>query len=342
MNKIKPSIKPKPNWSYDISVIIVCRNGKQVTENCLKGIQKTKVKEIIVIDNNSSDGTAQLLDLYSRKDKRFYIIHNAANNGFAEANNQGFKAATANFILFLNNDTEIDHDFIPPLLKSLKQSKVAAVQPMILFPDGTIDSIGSYLTPTGFLYHRAHRMKPNSNFLKEEPVYTLKGACMLWKRSVLEEIGQFNESYFAYFEETDLCHRAINVGYEVVYNPRSTITHLGGFTSNLMDQHFIQYHNTKNRITTYFCNLPLSLLLTMLPIHLLLSELLVFKTIFSKKLRLAWTIQKGLIEGVVTGILRRIRAISKPAVSLSIVMKRPSLKYYKALFSSLQGYTEIW
>jgi GT2 family glycosyltransferase len=326
----------------DVSVIIVCRNGKNVTKKCLDGILKLAIKEVIVVDNDSTDGTDLLLEKLQKKDKRVKIISNKTNNGFAEANNQGFELSKGKLVLFLNNDTVIPSDFFPPLLSTLSHKKVAAVQPMILFPDKTIDSIGSYLTPTGFLYHRAHRMKPNKLFLKEEPVYSMKGACMLWKRSVLEELGCFTEDYFAYFEETELCHRAINAGYEVMINPTSSIIHLGGFTSNNMNQGFIQYHNAKNRIQTYLLHFPLKNVFSILFVNTLFTEALVLKTLLSGNFSTAFAIQRGIIQGFIVGISKRIKSDMKKRRDLVAYMKHPDLSYYQALFSSLQNFSKIW
>lgn len=339
---MKRSIKPKStSENYDISVIIVCRNGKEVTEKCLQGIERLKVKQIVVVDNNSSDGTTQLLDRKKKKDERYTIIRNKENNGFALANNQGIQVSSGSCILFLNNDTVITQDFLPPLISTLSSPNVAAVQPMILFPDKTIDSIGSYFTPTGFLYHRAHRMYPKKEFLKVEPVYSLKGACMLWKKSVLNEIGFLDESYFAYFEETELCHRAINAGYTVMVNPNGKITHLGGFTSNSMNQRVIQYYNSKNRVQTYLIHLTLPVLLSSFIFHFFLCELLVVKTLFSR-MDIAVAIQKGLLHGFYEGITCRLKKFSKKRQSLQAVTKYPDISYYVALFTSLKGYQKIW
>lgn len=334
--------KIKRSKQYPVSVVIVCRNGMAVTRACLQGISTLNVSEIIIVDNNSDDGTAAMLKQFQKKDQRIKIIKNKNNNGFAEANNQGFELATSQYLLFLNNDTGIAEDFLPELIATLQDKQVAAVQPMILFPDGTIDSIGSYLTPTGFLYHRAHRLKPASSFLQEEQVYSMKGACMLWKKSVLDEIGVFDASYFAYFEETDLCHRAINAGYQVMVNPKGEIMHLGGFTSNTMNQERIQFHNAKNRMTTYLRHLPAKELILMFPFHLCLSELIVLKLVLSAQTALAWQVQKGILIGLAKGLNDRLHTLGNSRKVLANVTKKPDIQYYRALFTGLVGYTKVF
>lgn len=327
----------KKNSDIIVSIIIVTRNGKEVTKRCLESLQLISHKEVIVVDNNSNDGTLRMLRNW--KSFEIKLIENHKNNGFAEANNQGARVASAPFILFLNNDTYFSKNFIPPLITLLKtHRKIAAVQPMILFPDSSIDSIGSYMTPTGFLYHRAHRMLPNKSFLKTEPVYTLKGACMIWKKDVLAKIGLLDESYFAYFEETELCHRALNAGYSVYVCPITVITHLGGFTSNTMDQGFVQFHNMKNRIATYIRHFSMTQIIAVFMIHLVLSELLVLKTLLTNP-KLAYELQRGLCIGIVRGIWNRFETSE---MRRNVPIKKPDFRYYVALFSSLKGYSKVY
>jgi GT2 family glycosyltransferase len=321
------------------SIIIINRNGKEITKNCIDALLPQKFKELIIVDNDSTDGSDQLYKSFN--DKRIIIVKNKSNKGYAEANNQGYKKSTGKFVVFLNNDTIPLKDFLRPLLQYLEEhNRVAAVQPIILFPDKTIDSVGSYLTPTGFLYHRAHRQKPTIKNCQPAFVYTLKGACMVWKREVLEHIGIFDESYFAYFEETELCNRALRAGYQLAFVPKTAIIHLGGFTSNSMDQTFIQFFNTKNRIQTYLRHLPDSLFWKIVPLHVLLSELLATYSLL-KSFELGMAIQKGVAAGIKYGLEERSKndILEYPVTKY---MKRPDTSYYRALFSSLKGYDKLW
>jgi len=330
------------NKNLDVSVIILYRNGKKITLECLHSLMSEAVDEIIIVDNGSTDGTLEAVKKLMMKDRRIQVIQNTTNNGFAQANNQGFSKATCNYILFLNNDTLLEKNFLTPMLNFLKQNQaVAAVQPLIVFPDQTIDSVGSFLTPTGFLYHKAHRMMPDKRVMRSAQVYSLKGACMLWKKSVLDEIGLFEESYFAYFEETELCHRALNAGYQVFYCPSSRIMHLGGFTSNALPSDLIQFHNYKNRVLTYFKHLPLLTLFQIVLVHTFFCEAIVLKTLLSSP-KLAWAIQRGILAGWTAGCWYRCTHFFEQRMPLRDVIKYPDISYYKALFTSLKGYSKIW
>lgn len=322
--------------STQTSIIIIAANGKDVTKACLDSLRGTRFLEVIVVDNASTDGTALMLAQYSGYP--ILVIRNRKNRGYAEANNQGYRKSKGKYVCFLNNDTIVTKNFLLPLEERLgKMQSVAAVQPTILFPDGTIDSVGSFFTPTGFLYHKAHRQLPSKGATNHREVYTLKGACMVWKRSVLEKIGLFDTSYFAYFEETELCHRAHNAGYTVEYVRNATITHLGGFTSNRMDPVNVQSKNLRNRLTTYLRHLSLQDLLRVYVFHVLLSEALVIRTLL-QSVRMGFSLQRALIVGIHDGI--RTRTTTHKRTRLP--ERKPDLGYYRALFSALEDYTRLY
>lgn len=326
-----------------VSIIIVNFNGIDVLVPCLTTLLNSidDILEIIIVDNASTDGSKDHIKEVAQKYPLIKLVENTENKGFAEANNIGLQYVSSKYVLFLNNDTLLPQNFVKPMIACLnKNMHIAAVQPQILFPDLTIDSVGSYFTPTGFLYHKAHRQKPNKMNSKDAYVYSLKGACMLWRKDVLEEIGGFDESYFAYFEETDLCHRAINVGYKLLYTHKSKIIHLGGYTSNNMDRAFVQFYNTKNRFETYIKNLQMNELITVLPVHLILTELLAVSSLI-RNVQLGIAIQKGILVGIFQGIIQR-GTYQFSRKHLSFCTKKPDLSYYLALFSSLKNYEKLW
>lgn len=336
---LKMGRRSKKTPEFKISIIVVNHNGLQMTKNCLNTLfaSNAKSSEIILVDNNSSDGSKEYFKKLEKKYANIVLISNSTNNGFAEANNQGYRISRGKYVCFLNNDTLVSKNFIHPLLHALRSDpNAAAVQPLMLFPDLTIDSVGSFMTPTGFLYHRAHRQKVNAHNLNDSDVYTLKGACMLWKKSVLQKIGVFDESYFAYFEETDLCHRALNHGYTLRFISESKIIHFGGYTSNRLHQEFVQFFNTKNRITTFRKNFTLVDSLTIFMLHLLLTQGLILKNAFQKP-SVAFAMQKGLFQGLFTPV-----KATEMKMNISRYIRYPDLGYYIGLFSSLKNYSKLW
>ncbi len=321
--------------SPEISIVIATLNGLKMLQDCLNSLKRfEKNYELVIVDNHSTDNTVSWV---KKNYPQAIVIENNQNNGFAEANNQGIQASQGKYILFLNNDTIITESFLPVLVKALADTSVAAVQPLILFPDKHIDSVGSFFTYTGFLYHRAYRHLPDSKILKKEAVYSLKGACMLWKKEVLDQIGLLDDSFFAYFEETDLCHRAINAGYKLLVVPEVSITHLGGMTSAHIQSSFIQFNSYKNRIRTYIQNLPLGTLFILLPIHipLCLGVALLF-TLKNRGVGLA--VLKGTLQGLYQGTIHRNFQKKR---SLATLTRNPKLSYYKYLFTGLEAYDKV-
>jgi GT2 family glycosyltransferase len=260
-----------------VSIIIVNWNGMRWLHDCFSSLAKQNYKhyEIIFVDNASTDGSVAWVK--KRYPKTVCVI-NKENLGFADANNVGFRKVKGKYILFLNNDTRVTKTFLSELVKSLEQhADVAGVQSKMLLMDEPkkLDAIGAFFTNTGFLYHYGFHATDNKKLDKEIDLYTAKGACMMFRKSVLDKIAIkgniFDPSYFAYFEETDMCHRVWLSGYRIRYIPTSVIYHKAGGTSTAMNNAFIQYHSFKNRIQSYFTNLDTKTLWSVMPIHILLT-----------------------------------------------------------------------
>src|SRR5258708_5977032 len=190
-----------------VSIVVVNYNGEKWLKKCLEGIKKQSYKkiELIFIDNGSKDRSIKLVKKCYPKAK---IVINKKNLGYAGPNNEGFRLSKGEFVLFLNNDTELTKNFLLLLLKSLKQSEhVGGVQSKILFlkDKKKIDSLGAFLTNNGFLYHYGTGKRNGLKYGKAINVYSLKGACMMFKKRVLNQVSVkgkiFDDDYFAYFEE---------------------------------------------------------------------------------------------------------------------------------------------
>lgn len=333
-----------------ISIILLHYNEPQLTLRCLKSLEKLTYKniEIILVDNGSREEISTFIKNVPRNLK---VIRNKNNLGYAEGNNVGYKIATGKYILLLNNDAIVTKNFLEPLLKKLKSEKdIAAVQPKIMqYPRKEyIDSVGSYFIPSGFLYHFGHNKKDKTKFDESATVFSMKGACMLFKKEVLQKTGLFDPDYFAYFEETDLCQRIWMAGYKLVYTPDSFIYHEGGQTSNKLPSAFVQYNSYKNRIFTYCKNFETVTLLKVLPIHILLCEVVTVLYAVTGKFTLAWCIQRALWWNLknISRIKKERKKIKKlrkvkDSEYLPSITRNVRLSYYYHLFStSLAGYED--
>ncbi|MBT3249265.1 MAG: glycosyltransferase family 2 protein [Candidatus Pacebacteria bacterium] len=338
-----------------VSIIIINWNGKHWLEKCIPSLYKQDYKnfEIVLVDNASTDGSIEFIKKKYPQIKK--IVINEENLGFAEANNRGYKLVTGDYVLFLNNDTEVTEDFLSILVKGLEKSKkTVCLQSRMLLMDkpNKLDSVGAFLTATGFLYHYGISKRWQKKYDRRISFYSAKGACMIFKKEVLDETLVDNEvldsEYFAYFEETDLCHRIWLAGYEIKFEPNSIIYHKMGGTSNDMKNSFIQFHSFKNRINTYIKNLSLSKLLVILPLHILMTQafsltaLLQFKfDIFAATQKAIWWNIKNLERTLVKRkyIQSKIRKVSDQDLWPKIY-KNPKLIYYIKLMTNLESYVD--
>mgnify|MGYP001602879166 CR=1 FL=1 len=327
-----------------ISIIIINWNGLRWLEDCFGSLytQDYKNFEIIFVDNASKDGS---IEWVKKNYPETIICINTTNLGFADANNVGYRKAKGKYVLFLNNDTRVTKTFLTELMNVLERDEtIGGAQSKILLMDhpDTHDSVGAFLTPTGYLYHYGFGKKDAAKYDKEIELFTAKGACMMFRKDVLDSVAIrgdiFDPDYFAYFEESDLCHRVWLVGYRIVYAYKSVIYHKMGATSASMNNAFIQYHSFKNRIRTYIKNFGIANLILILPVHLLLCEGFSAYSFIKGQFQLSWAIQKAFWWNIVHfGKTIQLRAIVQTKIrktsdnDLAKIVYRPSLSYYIGL-----------
>ena len=328
-----------------ISIIIINWNGMRWLKDCFGSLyaQEYKSFEIIFVDNASYDGSVSWVKKNYPETK---IIINKKNLGFSDANNVGYRVVKGKYILFLNNDTRVNKTFLTELVSVLeKDSTIGCAQSKILLMDhpDTHDSVGAFLTPTGFLYHYGFGRKNSAKYDKEIELFTAKGACMMFRKEVLDRVSIdgniFDPDYFAYFEESDLCHRVWLAGYRIVYAYKSVIYHKMGATSSGMNNAFIQYHSFKNRIRTYLKNLQFTALIPMIGIQLIFTEGFSVYSLLRGNLQLSCAIQRSLFWNIThcretlrlrSIVQKRIRKVSD-RVLLDRIERKPPLSYYVGL-----------
>lgn len=208
------------------SIIILTLNQLPLTIQCLESIKRNTPEEheIIIVDNGSSDDTVQFLKAHYPELK---LIENQQNLGFAKGCNQGVELAEGDAILFLNNDTVVPPGWLTPMLRALNSdSSVGMAGPVTNYISG------HQLVPVTY-----SELKNMEAFAAEyceskrgqvEEVRRLIGFCLLVKRSVLSEIGWFDERYgLGNYEDDDLCLRALQHGYKLLIALDSFIHHIG-------------------------------------------------------------------------------------------------------------------
>ncbi|MBX3304464.1 MAG: glycosyltransferase [Nitrospira sp.] len=228
--------KTRPSH-FDCSIIVPVWNGAELTRQCLTALAcaTTDVTfEVIVVDNGSTDGTPEVLASLAGDIR---IIRNQENLGFAKACNQGARAATGNYLVFLNNDTIPQRGWLKALVNEVEaHTEVGIVGSKLLYPDGTVQHAGVVRDIEDRLpYHIYQKFSgdhPAVNRRREFQIVT--AACMLTRRILFEELGGFDEGYVNGFEDADLCLKVRERGYQVVYQPRSVVVHLESQTPGRM------------------------------------------------------------------------------------------------------------
>jgi len=336
-----------------VSILIVNWNQQEFLDDCFKSIfyQTYKNYEVIVLDNASSDSSLETLKKYTRK-KNFTLIESKENLGFAQGNNLAYKKVQGEYILLLNADTKFDKEVIDKLVDFFKTHKKAGVvQPKLVFMSDNkkLDNVGAYLTKTGIpyyfgLYKDADDPKYNSDL----KVYSGKGACILIRRKVIEKTGFLDDYMFAYFEESDFCHRVWLSGYEFWYTPRAVVEHFVGATYKKRDNIDTVFKSHRNRIRSFIKNFELPTLLWLLPIHIFtligVTFVEVAKGNYEKGFAVLHAIGANLLN--LNNTLRerkRIQSeIRKVPGSLvnQYIFKNPRLSYYRYVGGGLENYQD--
>ena len=222
----------------DLSVIIVSFNTKKLTIDCLKSIEKEGSKlsiEVIVVDNNSSDGSREGLESFKTDKFKYASILNDSNTGYAKANNQGIKIAKGKYILLLNSDTLVHKNSLGELIAFDERTPDAGVVgSKLLNIDGSLQS-SCYNFPTiknAILEYFFGKKGLFDKFAPKgsEPttVDALVGAAFLITPEAKKKVGVLDERYWAYFEDIDYCRQVWKNGLKVYYLPSSIITHYHG------------------------------------------------------------------------------------------------------------------
>ena len=221
----------------DMSIVLVCWNNKDYLEPCLKSLYESGLKssfDVVVTDNGSTDGSQAML---AEKFPGVRIIQNDGNVGLGKASNQGIEMTQGRYVLLLNNDTIVNAEALDVLVEFLDDHPEAgAVGGKLLNPDGSFQSgyagfstlLEEFLITThlGEILWDGYPSHGDTDQVKQ--VGWLSSACLLLRRSALDEVGLLDESYFIYGDEADLQFRLNKAGWKVYFLPSSEIIHYGG------------------------------------------------------------------------------------------------------------------
>lgn len=214
------------------SIIIPTWNTADITKKCVQTINKyIPNAQIIVVDNGSQDNTVKDLKKY----KNIKLIENKSNLGFSKANNIGLKSATTDYIVFMNSDIELIDKSLIEMVNYLKKNKnIGLIGPKFLNPDITPQA--SVFPPQTCLNAYKEfwlgKKEAYSKYIPKDDkpslVSFISGGCIAVNKKYFETIGKWNEKYFFYYEDMDLCRQVTKSGKNIVYYPNCQIIHRHG------------------------------------------------------------------------------------------------------------------
>jgi len=238
----------------DLSIIIVNWNTKELLKDCIKSIYKKTQNidyEIIIVDNASKDGSVKML---KEEFPQCITIASKENLGFAKGNNRAIQKANGKYILFLNPDTELKTEAIGGMINFMKENdEIGAIGCKLLNRDGSIQFTCARKFPTPFnkfcFLTMLNRIFPTCKFvsstemnywdhLDSREVECLSGACVLTRKKIIDQVGGFDEKFFMYCEDVELCYRIKNHGWRIYYLAGEAIYHYSGASSNQRNESY--------------------------------------------------------------------------------------------------------
>jgi len=279
--------------SHKLSIVIPNYNGKHYLEKILPKLS-TSEHEIVIIDNSSTDGSIEYLCEF---ESQVNVILNSENVGFAGAVNQGIRASQSEFVFLLNNDTDFELDVFETMLDLIKSDEkiFSVASKMIQYHEPSlIDTAGDEYNILGWAHKRGYN-KSSKTRDKGKRVFSSCAGAALYRKSVFEKIGYFDEDFFAYMEDVDIGYRANIYGYRNIYCPNAEILHIGSGTSGSGRNAFKARLSGRNNVYVAYKNMPLIQLIINLP-FLFIGFLT--KHFFFSRHKLGRVYLSGVLDGI--------------------------------------------
>ena len=277
------------------SVVIPNYNGIRYLKNCLLSLQKCEGEdfEVIVVDNGSTDGSDLLPDSLKLNVR---LIKLNENTGFAHAVNVGIREAKGEYVILLNNDTEVTGGFVSNLTGALKNNRNAfSASAMMVDMNNreVLDGAGDYYCALGWAFAYG-KGKKTEECDKGRKIFSSCGGACIYDKAKLEITGLFDELHFAYLEDVDLGYRARIAGFDNIYEPASVVYHAGsGFSGSRYNEFKIKL-SSRNSVYLILKNMPLLQLIINLP-FIVFGYLI--KTLFFVLKGYGKVYLKGLLDG---------------------------------------------
>jgi GT2 family glycosyltransferase len=247
-----------------ISAIVVNYNGEKFLSDCLESLcnQTYQDLEVIVVDNASPDGSGQLALAFGEKVR---LVQSTRNLGYGGGINAGITEASGDLIFALNNDIVLDHFCAEHLAGVMRgDPDIGMCAPKMLLPDGRLNSTGLSISRSGAAWNKNFGRENTESDEQVEDVLGPCGGAGLYRRSMLEQVGGFDASFFLYLEDVDLAVRGRLAGWKCRYVPKAVVVHANSATAGRGSDLAVYYGN-RNIVWYPVRDFPARLLLTSLP-----------------------------------------------------------------------------
>lgn len=252
-----------------VSIVIPNYNGLKYLETCMNALRRQTMKdmEILFVDNGSADGSSEYIKTHYPE---AVLIQLAENTGFCGAVNAGITKAKAPYVLLLNNDTEATETFVEELYRAIeKDARIfSCSSKMVQFHNRALmDDAGDLYCALGWAYARG-KNKPLADFEEEQDVFFSCAGAAIYRKSILDKIGYFDENHFAYLEDADIGYRARIYGYVNRYAPKAVVYHIGSGSSGSVYNLFKTKYSSRNSVYLIYKNMPLLQIFLNLPLFI--------------------------------------------------------------------------
>ena len=254
-----------------VSIIVVNWNAKEYLRDCFQSLRAQTFSnfEVIMVDNGSTDGSVEYVQRNFPGWVR--ILTNARNEGFSGGNNRGIRAASGKYVVLLNNDAQADPRWLEELVKVAEENPRAGMLACKIYLQGglkIIDNVGHQIYRDGLNRGRGRLEADHGQYDQMEEVLFPSGCAALYRREMLEEVGLFDEDFFAYGDDTDLGLKGRLAGWKCLYVPKAIVHHRYSQSSSPYSP-LKAFYVERNRVWIAVKYFPLSVLLES-PFHTLL------------------------------------------------------------------------
>lgn len=310
------------NSKPSVSVIVINWNSSRLLAECLDCLsaQSYLPDKILVVDNNSQDGSAEC----AKQNSAVTLHVLAANTGFAAANNLALAECDTEFVALLNPDAFPETDWLEKLLKAADvNSDVVAFGSRQLSQSNPeyLDGIGDNYHVSGLVWREQHGVKQQQSDLVQREIFSPCAAAVLYRRQAVVDVGGFDEDYFCYVEDVDLGFRLRLAGHKAMYVPEAIVHHVGSATTGGQHSDFSVYHGHRNLVWTFVKNMPGILFWMLLPLHLAMNTVAVGVFIMRGQTRVILRAKRDAIKGLLVMWHKRKQIQKKRIASIGDIWR---------------------